>query len=129
MRQHLHYVTFCVLVGIVIFRSRERQVEITNQNPNAIYTKDDVNRMVNEALAKQQESPKPPVETAAEKSPTSNRKSQKPNDLRRQLSLQRAGVHFHAPSVNNWQPTCACFQRTMMSLFICSEIELIRNNV
>jgi hypothetical protein len=48
---------FCLLAGIVIFRNRERQVEITNHNPNAIYTKDDVNRMVNEALAKQQESP------------------------------------------------------------------------
>jgi hypothetical protein len=60
-------VTFCVLVGIVIFRS-ERQVEITDHNPNAIYTKDDVNRMVNEALAKA--SPKPTVETLAEKSET-----------------------------------------------------------
>jgi hypothetical protein len=48
---------FCLLAGIVIFRNRERQVEITNHNPDAIYTRDDVNRMVNEALAKQQESP------------------------------------------------------------------------
>ena len=29
-------VMFCLLVGIVIFRSRERQVTITNHNPNAI---------------------------------------------------------------------------------------------
>ena len=57
---------FCVLVGIVIFRSREPQIiEITKQNPNAIYTEQDVNRMVKEAVAKQQESPKPPVERAS----------------------------------------------------------------
>jgi len=61
---------FCLLVGIVVFRNRERQVEITNKNPNATYTKEDVDRIVNEALAKQQESLKPPVEMPAEKSPT-----------------------------------------------------------
>src|SRR6185503_9070702 len=61
---------FCLLVGIVVFRNRERQVEITNKNPDAIYTKDDVNRIVNEALAKQQDAPKPALETPAEKSPT-----------------------------------------------------------
>lgn len=79
-------VTFCVLVGIVMFRSRERQVEITNHNPNAIYTKDDVNRMVNEALAKA--SPKPSVETPAEKSETV--KNQKPRNVRPSSSTQVA---------------------------------------
>jgi hypothetical protein len=63
-------IAFCMLMGIVIFRSRERQVYITNQNPNAIYTQQDVNRMVNEALAKQREGIKPPVETPTEKSQT-----------------------------------------------------------
>lgn len=78
-------VTFCVLVGIVMFRS-ERQVEITNHNPNAIYTKDDVNRMVNEALAKA--SPKPTVETPVEKSETV--KDQKPKNVRPPSSAQLA---------------------------------------
>src|ERR1041384_7045421 len=55
-------VAFCLLVGVVIFRSSEQRVE-TKQNPNAIYTEQDVNRMVKEALAKQQESPKRSVET------------------------------------------------------------------
>ncbi|HEU4932304.1 MAG TPA: zf-HC2 domain-containing protein [Pyrinomonadaceae bacterium] len=79
-------VTFCVLVGIVIFRSSERQVEITNHNPNAIYTKDDVSRMVNDALAKA--SPKPPVEIAADKSETV--KYQKPKNVRPPSSGQFA---------------------------------------
>jgi Putative zinc-finger len=56
--------TFCLLVGLVIFRNRERQVVVTQQNPNAIYTKQDVDRMVNEALAKA--STQAPVETASD---------------------------------------------------------------
>jgi len=71
-------VLFCLLVGIVIFRSRERQVYITNQNSNAIYTQQDVNRMVNEALAKQQEGMKPPVEPPAEKPQPQKRKNVQP---------------------------------------------------
>ena len=59
---------FCLLVGIVIFRNRERQVEITNKNPNAIYTEQDVNRIVKEALTKA--TPTLPVETPAEKPQT-----------------------------------------------------------
>src|SRR6185369_17218359 len=58
---------FCLLVGIVIFRNRARQVEITNKNPNAIYTEQDVDRKVKEALAKQQDSATPPEQTRAEK--------------------------------------------------------------
>ena len=76
--------TFCVLVGIVIFRNRE--VEITNHNPNAIYTKDDVNRMVNEALAKQQDTPRPTVETPADQTV----KNQKPKSVRPSSSTQFA---------------------------------------
>jgi hypothetical protein len=56
---------FCLLVGIVIFRNRERQVEITDKNPNAIYTEQDVDRKVKEALAKA--STTTPVETPPEK--------------------------------------------------------------
>jgi hypothetical protein len=79
-------VTFCVLVGIVIFRSREPRVEITNHDPNVIYTKDDVNRLVNEALAKA--SPKPPVETTADNSLTL--KPRKPQSVRPSSSTQSA---------------------------------------
>jgi hypothetical protein len=56
---------FCLLVGIVIFRNRERQVEITDKNPNAIYTEQDVDRKVKEALAKA--STTTPVEIPPEK--------------------------------------------------------------
>ncbi|HEV8189091.1 MAG TPA: zf-HC2 domain-containing protein [Pyrinomonadaceae bacterium] len=59
---------FCLLVGIVIFRNRERQIEVTSKNPNAVYTEQDVNRIVKEALAKA--TPAPPVETPAEKPQT-----------------------------------------------------------
>ena len=66
---------FCLLVGYIIFRSPERQVPITNQNPNAIYTQQDVNRMLSEALAKA--TPKPAVETPPEKPlPVKNQKRQ-----------------------------------------------------
>jgi len=68
---------FCLLVGVVIFRNRERQVLLTNQNPNAIYTQQDVNRMVDEALAKQ--SSKPAVEAPPEK--TEIVKNQKPKTV------------------------------------------------
>ena len=80
---------FCLLVGVVIFRSRERQVFITSQqNVNAIYTKQDVDRMVNEALAKQQESPKAPAETPGVKSKTV--KYEKPKNTRQPSSGQLA---------------------------------------
>ncbi len=61
---------FCLLFGVFIFRSPQRHVQMTNPNPNAIYTQEDINRMVNEALAKQRESTKLPVEAAGEKSQT-----------------------------------------------------------
>jgi anti-sigma factor RsiW len=56
-------VTFCVLVGLVIFRNDKNRVLPTNVNPGAIYTAQDVDRMVKEALA-QQATVHPPVETA-----------------------------------------------------------------
>lgn len=56
---------FCLLVGIVILRNRERRVEITDKNPNAIYTEQDVDRKVKEALANATTTP--PVEAPAEK--------------------------------------------------------------
>ena len=55
-------VTFCVLTGLALFRSDRAAVSSTNMNPGAVYTEQDVNRIVKEALAKQ-ESVKPAVET------------------------------------------------------------------
>jgi len=58
-------VTFCVLIGFVIFRNNNKHVSSTNLNSSAVYTKQDVDRMVNEALA-QEASVKPPVQTPPE---------------------------------------------------------------
>lgn len=60
-------VVFCLLLGIVVFKSNNKKEHVTEKSPSVIYTKDDVNRIVNEALAKQQESARQPVETAPEK--------------------------------------------------------------
>ena len=54
-------VMFCVLAGLVMFRSDNNHVSSTNPNPGAVYTEQDVNRKIQEALA-QQASIKPPVE-------------------------------------------------------------------
>lgn len=74
-------VTFCVLIGLVIFRSNNNNhVSSTNKNPNAVYTEDDVNRLVDEALARQAsvkpEVPTPPpirITTMADLKPKSSR--------------------------------------------------------
>jgi hypothetical protein len=76
---------FCVLLGFVLFRSREQQVVITAQKPNAIYTQEDAIRMVNEALAKAM--PKPAGEATAEK--VEIVKNQKPKIVRPSLSNQQ----------------------------------------
>ena len=47
-------VTFCVLAGMALFKSDNNPVSSTNVNPRAVYTEQDVNRIVKEALAKQQ---------------------------------------------------------------------------
>jgi len=52
-------VTFCVLVGLVVFRSNKAHVD-----SGVLYTAEDVDRMVKEALARQ-----PIVEPAAETKP------------------------------------------------------------
>jgi len=54
-------VMFCMLAGLALFRSDRAPVSSTNINPAAVYTEQDVNRIVKEALAKQ-ESVKPAVE-------------------------------------------------------------------
>lgn len=46
-------IAFCVLAGLALFRDNNDQVTSTNVNPNAVYTAEDVNRIVKEALANQ----------------------------------------------------------------------------
>lgn len=60
-------VVFCLLLGIVVFKGNKKQEQVTEKNPGLIYNEQDVNRIVNEALAKQLESTKQPVEAAPEK--------------------------------------------------------------
>jgi anti-sigma factor RsiW len=57
-------ITFCVLAGLVLFRNNNNHVSSTKNNPDAVYTEAEVNRRVNEALARQA-SVNPPVETPA----------------------------------------------------------------
>ena len=44
-------VTFCVLAGVVLFKTNEEPV--ISKNPDVVYTQQDVDRKVKEALAKQ----------------------------------------------------------------------------
>ena len=67
---------YCGLLGIVFFKGNDEPVQLTTHNPNAIYTEQDVDRKVKEALAKQQESSKQSLETTAVKLQTV--KHQKP---------------------------------------------------
>jgi hypothetical protein len=55
-------VTFCVLAALVLVRSNNQNVSSTTGNPAAVYTAQDVDRMIKEALAKQE---KPTVATPA----------------------------------------------------------------
>jgi anti-sigma factor RsiW len=57
-------VTFCVLGVLAILKLQSTEPALTIANPDAVYTEQDVNRIVKEALAKQ-ESVKQPVETPA----------------------------------------------------------------
>jgi len=52
---------FCVLAGLVLIRRSDNQVSANAANPGAVYTEQDVNRIVAEALARQEK----PKETAA----------------------------------------------------------------
>jgi anti-sigma factor RsiW len=57
----LGFVAFCVLTALAIVRLQTPQPTLTMANRGAVYTEQDVNRIVKEALAKQQNT-KPPVE-------------------------------------------------------------------
>ena len=60
----LAVVTFCVLAALAIVRLKPTETTLTTANPGAVYTEDDVNRRVKEALARQENST-PTVETPA----------------------------------------------------------------
>jgi hypothetical protein len=72
-------VTFCVLAGFAIFRSNNPQVTSTNVNPNAVYSEQDVDRKIKEALANQQKQlpsqPENPPQIVAVKTPKPKPKS------------------------------------------------------
>jgi len=68
-------VTLCVLVAFVIFRNNNNHVSSTNVNSSAVYTKQDVDRMVKEALAQQARVQTPPQEVVAVKTPKLKPKS------------------------------------------------------
>jgi anti-sigma factor RsiW len=55
-------VTFCVLAAMVFVNLQTEKVQIPPTTSKAIYTQDEADRMVEEAIAKQQ-SVKPPIET------------------------------------------------------------------
>lgn len=59
-------VTFCVLAGLAVFRNDDDRTPSTNTNPAAVYTAQDVDRLVKEALAKQQSVVQPAVETPSQ---------------------------------------------------------------
>jgi len=56
-------ITFCVVAGLAIVKRNNDQVSSTNLNQGTVYTEQDVNRIVKEALATQ-ESAKPPVQNS-----------------------------------------------------------------
>jgi hypothetical protein len=70
-------VTFCLLVGLALFRNNNNHVSSTNVNPNVVYTAEDVNRIVKEALANQQKTSQPetPPQIVAVQSPKPKPKS------------------------------------------------------
>jgi anti-sigma factor RsiW len=72
-------VMFCVLAGLALFRSNNAHVS-TKVTPGAVYTEQDVNRLVKEALAKEARVQPPAIEnpspeTVAVKSPKPKPKS------------------------------------------------------
>ena len=69
-------VTFCVLVGLALFRSSNNQMTSTK-----VYTEQDVNRLVKEALA-QQAPVQPPVETPSPENVAVNPPKPKPKSSR-----------------------------------------------
>ncbi len=80
-------VTFCVLAGLALFKTNNNQV--ISKNPDAVYTQQDVNRAVAEALA-QQPRLQPPVETPSPENVAVNPPKPKPKSPRASPSNQFA---------------------------------------
>ncbi len=77
-------VTFCVLAGLTLFRSNNNQFSSTK-----VYTEQDVNRIVKEAVA-QQARVQPPVETPSPENVAVNAPKPKPKSSRPSSSAQFA---------------------------------------
>lgn len=76
-------VTFCLLAGLALFRGNDDSAITTNANPGAVYTEQDVNRIVKEAVAAQKAAQERAVETpqsldVAVKSPKPRPKRSRP---------------------------------------------------
>jgi anti-sigma factor RsiW len=80
-------VTFCVLAGLALFKTNHEPV--ISKNPDAVYTQQDVNRLVKEALAKQAPV-QSPVETPSPESHAVNSPKPKPKSSRASSSTQFA---------------------------------------
>jgi len=78
-------VAFCVLAGLALFRNNDNHVSSTN----AIYTQEDVNRKVQEALA-QQPRVQPPPETPKPENVAIRSQKSKPKNSRPASSTQFA---------------------------------------
>jgi anti-sigma factor RsiW len=83
-------VTLCVLAGFALFRSNNNQISSSNAKPGAVYTEQDVNRLVKEALAQQATVNKPPVETPSPETVAVNSPKPKPKSSRATSSTQSA---------------------------------------
>ena len=71
-------VTFCVLAGWALFKSNN---QVISKNPDAVYTQQDINQAVKEALA-QQARVQPPVETPSPENVVLNFPKPKPKSSR-----------------------------------------------
>jgi hypothetical protein len=59
-------VIFCVLVGLAFIKREDNNVSSMQVNPGAVYTQQEVDRIVKEELAKQKKAEQPPVETPSD---------------------------------------------------------------
>jgi len=73
-------VTLCVLAGFAIVKRDNNHASFTQTNPAPVYTAQDVERLVNEALAKQKQTAQPAVETHSDSIVAVN--AQKPKNSR-----------------------------------------------
>jgi len=79
-------VTFCVLAGLALFKSNN---QVISKNPDAVYTAQDVDRMVKEAVA-QQARVQPPAQTPPPENVALNLPKPKPKSSRASSSTQFA---------------------------------------